>query len=390
MSSVAVSPESFHAAERHPSTILENGLLEIPASLPFFLSTDFFSPICGPGGLEGRGATSSLLHGTLSWACDFLVGKQREGDEAGECPSAIARGFYDKLVGAGEVKTRLGECRAGEKTSLGTERGRVASSVWQWEHLLPQGLSGDDGCSESIAGFLMGSVVSRCAKISPAMEIKNLFNRFLLSFCYIWLLLWRNCSSTCLYLCCPRVSKGSALLAPELNQPVWCSVYPLALNGNAWGLKSDQQLGLNHILFWIKIKKEKFWLKNFFGRRRLQGCVGVLQLALGQGRAEGPLELPSSPIFHVPTKMWLQWLLPVQIAVDKLLLAPWVCFVAVCLTAVGAVCSGSSVTGASCEASPGHCSLQHLCIVTLCRAAVLILPTVPQESDKLWKINWFY
>lgn len=186
--------------------------------------------------------------------------------------------------------------------------------------------------------------------------------------------------------------------AQELNQPVWCSVYPLALNVNTWGLISDEQLGLNHILFWIKIKNEKFWLKNFFGRRKLQGCVGVLQLALGQGRDKGPLEVPSSPIFHVSTKMWLQWLLAVQITVDKLLLATCVFFMAVSIIVVDAVFHGSSVTGASmwgwsvcCEQRfPKTTALTSTsACVTLWTAAISILPTFPEESDKMRKINWF-
>lgn len=69
---------------------------------------------------------------------------------------SIAGGFYGKLVKAGEVKTRLGQCKAGEETSLLYGSGNTCPL---------SACRGDGGFNESIAGFLMDSVVSsRCAK----------------------------------------------------------------------------------------------------------------------------------------------------------------------------------------------------------------------------------
>lgn len=127
VSSVAVSPESFCAAESHPNTTFAKWLTEwlsLPA-FPFFPPQTLYLQICGPGGLEGGAAMSSLLHETLPRL--QLSGRKTEGRRwgRGECPSAIARGFYDKLVKAGEIKTRVCRCKAGEKNSLGTERKSV-------------------------------------------------------------------------------------------------------------------------------------------------------------------------------------------------------------------------------------------------------------------------
>lgn len=165
VSSVAVSPESFCAAESHPSTIFAKWITELAfsASLPFLPSRDSLSPNLWPRSF-GRQRSHEL-----SAPCDSLLILQLSGDKTegrrGTRPSAIARGFYDKLVKAEEVKTRLGQCKAGEKTS-GNRKGRVAPSVWQWEHLLPlSAWRWDDGRNESVAGFLMSSVVSsRCAE----------------------------------------------------------------------------------------------------------------------------------------------------------------------------------------------------------------------------------
>lgn len=155
MSSVAVSSEFFCAPDSHPSTIFAKWFIEwlSPPASPFFPPQTLYLWICGPGGLEGRGSMSSLLLGTLSWACDFWW--ENRGKDRYMFP-AIAGGFYGKLVKAGEVKTRLGQCKAGEETSLLYGSGNTSPL---------RACCGDDGFNESIASFLMNSVVSsRCAK----------------------------------------------------------------------------------------------------------------------------------------------------------------------------------------------------------------------------------
>lgn len=137
-----------------------------------------------------------------------------------------------------------------------------------------------------------------------------------------------------------------------------------------------------------------FWLKNFWGRRRCQGCVGVLQLTLGQGRDEWPLEVPSSPVFYDSAKMRLQWLLAVQIAGDELLSATFVCFTAVFIILVDAVFCGRSVTGAFKQVSSimllrmkvnwGHCPCQHFCIRDSVENCNINIVNVPWKSQISW------
>lgn len=189
------------------------------------------------------------------------------------------------------------------------------------------------------------------------------------------------------------LAKAQLCIHIGTSQPVWCSLCLLALKANTWSLKRDEQLGLNHILDWTEIMNERFWLKNFWGRRRRQGCVGVLHLALGREGMNGLLEVPSSPVFYDSAKMGLQWLLAAQMAVDTLLSATCVCFMAVFIILVDALFCGTSVTGAFMQVSSivllrvklnwGHCPCQHFCIcdsVENCNVNVVHIPWVSQIS----------
>lgn len=88
--------------------------MAFPASLPFLPSTDSSSPDLWPRRF-GRQRSHEL---SAPWdsAEPVISGGRREG-RRGTCPSAIAGGFYGKLLKAGEASTSLGQCRAGEKVS---------------------------------------------------------------------------------------------------------------------------------------------------------------------------------------------------------------------------------------------------------------------------------
>lgn len=145
----SVIPESFCAADSHPSTIFAKWLIKWLSLLasPFFSPQTLHLQICGPGDLEGRGAMSSLLHGTLLslW---FLVGEEREGEA--HAPLPLQGDFMASCWRLGRPAPAL--------VSAGQERrslmNRVASSVCQWENLLPLSTChGDDGLKRALQVF---------------------------------------------------------------------------------------------------------------------------------------------------------------------------------------------------------------------------------------------
>lgn len=156
--SVAVNPESFCAAESHSGTIFAKWQIEwlsLPAS-PFCPAQTLISKFVSqevwkaeePGALCSMGLSPEPV--TFWWE---NRGKERY------MPLCLCKGIlWQARKSWGRSKPGLLSARQERRALSGN---RVASSVWQWEYLLPlSACHGDGGLNESIAGFLMSSVVS--------------------------------------------------------------------------------------------------------------------------------------------------------------------------------------------------------------------------------------
>lgn len=145
--------------------------MAFPASLPLPLSAEL-------GGLGGRAPRAVYSMEPSSEPVTFWW--ENRGEEEYVLLS-LCKGTLSQACKRWGVENRLGQSSAGESSALWEQSGLFGTAAGGYVH--PLSLSachGEDGCDESIADFLMTSVVSsRCAKIISCDG--DLQNRFFIS-----------------------------------------------------------------------------------------------------------------------------------------------------------------------------------------------------------------
>lgn len=196
---------------------LQNGTFKgFPCQPPLSFLHRLHLWICDPGGFGARGAGTCPLHGTLLWAWDFLVGKQ-SGEVQGPVLFQVTLSQTCKNWG---MENTLGQSKAGGNCAL-WEQWPLWYSSGRVELLPLSACHGENGLDESLADFLMTSMVStRCAKNISCNG--DLLNRFFISSMFDSCSKIKSLIPPVYVFCCLCMSKDSALIHIGKSQSVWC------------------------------------------------------------------------------------------------------------------------------------------------------------------------